>query len=409
MHSPVPGLGFWQTTGPAPRRGSLWQAKVVSTVTGHTTTPQLLTGATVARPVTDEAVNPASAPPALECNAIFKKFGDVPAVQGFNLIIPQGQVLALLGPSGCGKTTALRLIAGFDEPDSGSIAIGGHRVWDQGHNVAPDKRRVGMVFQEGALFPHLTVEQNVAYGLPRKDRRTNRIHQVLNLVGLEHLRHRMPHELSGGQQQRVALARALAPQPQILLLDEPFSNLDPGLREQVRRDTMEILRASQTTSIFVTHDQDEALLVGDTIAVMNHGRIEQVASPEAIFHSPATRFVAEFIGLVDFLPAQREGNRLVTQVGSTEWPEACPSDSALEVMVRPDCLECYPSDQGQGTVIEREFRGAFFLYRIALSSGHTVRCLHSHTEEYPVGSSVAVNLRRGHELRPFHGGQALAP
>jgi iron(III) transport system ATP-binding protein len=266
-----------------------------------------------------------------------------------------------------------------------------------------------MVFQEGALFPHLSVEQNVAYGLPRKDRHSDKIDQVLSLVGLEHLRHRMPHELSGGQQQRVALARALAPQPQILLLDEPFSNLDPGLREQVRRDTLEILRTSRTTSIFVTHDQDEALLVGDSIAVMNQGRIEQVDSPEAIFHSPATRFVAEFIGLVDFLPAEREGNRLVTQVGSTEWPEAGPVDGALEVMVRPDCLECHPSDQGQGTVVEREFRGAFFLYRIALPSGHTVRCLHSHTEEYPVGSSVAVNLRPGHELRAFHDGNALSP
>ena len=375
----------------------------------HTALPHLPNGGAIANPTREEEMNHASAPPALECAAIFKSFGDAPAVQGFNLDVPRGQVLALLGPSGCGKTTALRLIAGFDEPDSGSITIGGHRVWDQSRNVSPEKRRVGMVFQEGALFPHLSVEQNVAYGLPRKVRRTNRIHQVLSLVGLEHLRHRMPHELSGGQQQRVALARALAPQPEILLLDEPFSNLDPGLREQVRRDTLEILRAGQTTSIFVTHDQDEALLVGDSIAVMNHGRIEQVASPEEIFHCPATRFVAEFIGLVDFLPARKEGNQLVTQVGSTEWPEACQPDSDLEVMVRPDCLECYPSDQGQGTVIEREFRGAFFLYRIALSSGHTVRCLHSHTEEYPVGSPVAVNLRRGHELRPFHDGQALTP
>lgn len=378
-------------------------------MTGHTTIPHQPSGGTAASTVADQEVNPTSAPPALECDALYKSFGDVPAIQGFNLVVPQGKVVALLGPSGCGKTTALRLIAGFDDPDSGSITIGGRRVWDPRHNAAPDKRRVGMVFQEGALFPHLSVEQNVAYGLPRKDRHSGRVDQVLNLVGLEHLRHRMPHELSGGQQQRVALARALAPQPQILLLDEPFSNLDPGLREQVRRDTLEILRTSQTTSIFVTHDQDEALTVGDSIAVMNQGRIEQVDSPEAIFHSPATRFVAEFIGLVDFLPAERKGNRLVTQVGSTEWPEGCPADGALEVMVRPDCLECYPSDQGQGTVIEREFRGAFFLYRIALSSGHTVRCLHSHTEEYPVGSPVAVNLRPGHVLRAFHDGNALAP
>jgi iron(III) transport system ATP-binding protein len=350
--------------------------------------------------------NPAS-PIALECRALSKRYGQVQALEEVDLTLPRGQVLALLGPSGCGKTTALRLITGFDSPDSGTITISGQRVFQPGRSVPPEKRKVGMVFQEGALFPHLTVEQNVAYGLPRRADRKERVHEVLGLVGLENLCHRMPHELSGGQQQRVSLARALAPQPEILLLDEPFSNLDPGLRDQVRRDVREILRASNATAIFVTHDQEEALFIGDAIAMMRQGRIEQVDSPENIFHQPATRFVAEFIGTVDFLPAWRDQDRLATEVGSAIWPDTCPSEAELEVMVRPDCLDCHPSDQGQGAICSREFRGAFYLYRVSLPSGHTVRCLLSHTHEYPVGAKVVVELRPGHSLRPFSNGRAI--
>lgn len=352
-----------------------------------------------------------SSPPvaliALECTGLSKRYGEVQALEEVDLTVPRGQVVALLGPSGCGKTTALRLIAGFGNPDSGAITISGQRVFQPGQSVPPEKRKVGMVFQEGALFPHLTVAQNVAYGLPRRDDRKARVHEALELVGLAGLHHRMPHELSGGQQQRVALARALAPQPEILLLDEPFSNLDPGLRDQVRRDVREILRASNATAIFVTHDQEEALFVGDAIAVIRQGRIEQVDSPENIFHQPATRFVAEFIGMVDFIPAWRDRGQLATEVGSVAWPNADPSESELEVMMRPDCLDCHPSDQGQGVIRNREFRGAFYLYRVSLSSGHTVRCLLPHTQEYPVGARVAVKLRADHSLRPFSNGRAI--
>ncbi len=175
---------------------------------------------------------------ALECHGLSKSFGEVQAVREFNLSVPFGQIMALLGPSGCGKTTALRLIAGFESPDAGTIVLDGRPVWHEGKNVPPDKRPVGIVFQEGALFPHMTVEQNVGYGLKRGAARPQQVRQALELVGLESYAQRMPHQLSGGQQQRVALARALAPQPRVLLLDEPFSNLDPGLREQVRRDTL---------------------------------------------------------------------------------------------------------------------------------------------------------------------------
>ena len=351
---------------------------------------------------------PSKTPATVECRGLVKRFGDARAVDGLDLTVPQGRVLALLGPSGCGKTTALRLIAGFEQPDSGTISICGRNVWRPGSEVPPEKRRVGMVFQEGALFPHLTVEQNVSYGLPRASRRDGRVNDVLGLVGLYGLRNRMPHELSGGQQQRVALGRALAPQPEVLLLDEPFSNLDPNLREQVRRDVLEIIRATGTTTIFVTHDQQEALFVGDLIAVMNGGRVEQTDPPERIFQSPATRFVAQFIGTVDFLPAKRAGESLMTEVGSMEWPPACSSDLALEVMIRPDCLDCYPSDQGQGVIVEREFRGAFYQYRVALPSGQTVRCLLDHTAEYSVGTKVRVAFRPDHILKPFSGERAVA-
>ena len=351
-----------------------------------------------------------------------KHFNGVAAVDGLDLSIPEGQILALLGPSGCGKTTALRLIAGFEEPDDGVISIGGHAVNGAGENTPPERRHVGMVFQEGALFPHLTVEQNIAYGLPKGEKRDDRVDEVLKLIGLTAQRARMPHELSGGQQQRVALGRALAPQPEILLLDEPFSNLDPKLREQVRRDVLGILKASHATAIFVTHDQEEALFVGDVVAVMNEGRIEQTGSPEAIFHHPITKFVAQFIGMVDFLPASHDNGILHTEVGSVPWPEMelgtladlnqngfnSNGHSQIEVMVRPDCLDCFPAEDGDGVVVEREFRGAFYLYRVKLASGATVRCLLSHTAEYPLGASVSVSLRDGHHLRPFIGDRLVA-
>jgi iron(III) transport system ATP-binding protein len=344
---------------------------------------------------------------ALRCQGLSKRFQETQAVHDFSITVPRGHVVALLGPSGCGKTTALRLIAGFDSPDSGSVTIGGQCVFQAGCNFPPEKRRIGMVFQEGALFPHLTVEQNVGYGLSRRDGRRERVWQVLAMVGLEHLGHRMPHELSGGQQQRVALARALAPQPEVLLLDEPFSNLDPGLREQVRRDVLEILRTNGVTAIFVTHDQEEALFVGDEIAVMRNGSIEQIGSPEEIFHHPATRFVAKFIGTVDFIPGWRSEDRLMTEVGSVEWPKGCPADTELEVMVRPDCLECYPSVEGRGVIATREFRGAFYLYKVSLPSGDSVRCLLPHTQEYEIGTRVTVDLRCGHSLLPFIRGQVI--
>jgi iron(III) transport system ATP-binding protein len=344
---------------------------------------------------------------ALVCRGISKKFGDVQAVWDVDLEAPRGGIVALLGPSGCGKTTVLRMIAGFETPETGEVLIGGREVCGNGRALGPEKRRVGMVFQEGALFPHLTVEQNVAYGLGRREDKEDRIAQVLGLVGLTEHRERMPHQLSGGQQQRVALARALAPEPEILLLDEPFSNLDPSLREQVRADTLEIIRQSRVTAVFVTHDQDEALLIGDTVAVMRDGRVEQAASPEVIFHRPTSEFVAQFIGTADFLPAELDGEELTTEIGAIAWEGPGLGTGDLKVMVRPDCLVCQPQEDGLGMVTAREFRGGFNLFRIALPSGTQVRCLLAHTQEYDVGSRVTVGLRPGHTMRPFVDGRAV--
>ena len=333
---------------------------------------------------------------AIRCTGLAKGFGAIRAVEQLDLTVEQGQVLALLGPSGCGKTTALRLIAGFETPDAGTVEIGGRIVAGPRTLLAPEKRQVGMVFQEYALFPHLKVVDNIAYGLPRKPGRTERVIEVMALASLEGLEKRMPHQLSGGQQQRVALARALAPEPEVLLLDEPFSNLDAVLRTQVRQDTRDILKASDVTAIFVTHSREEAMVMGDVIAVMNQGRWEQVDTPQRIFHAPATRFVASFMGIADFLPAHLANGTLHTELGSIPLPRGLTDDNHVEVMVRPDDVNLRPSESGQSVIIERTFQGAFYLYRVALPSGSVVHCLEPHTEEHAVGTRVDVRLNGRH-------------
>ena len=263
-----------------------------------------------------------------------------------------------------------------------------------GRFVRADRRKIGMVFQEYALFPHLTVAANVGFGVGDRSARARRVDETLALVGMASLGGRMPHELSGGQQQRVALARALCPQPAVLLLDEPFSNLDEALRKQVRREVRDILKFTGATAIFVTHDQDEALFMGDRVAVLDQGMLQQVAEPEEIYNSPATRFVAEFIGVADFLPAEYAGGCLRTAAGDVPWPGAPPGNGA-ELLLRPDDMVLTPSEDGQGLIMERQFLGPTYLYDVALDTGRSVRVMQRHTRRYEVGTKVEVPHRRG--------------
>ncbi len=340
----------------------------------------------------------------------------VPAVGGLSLEVAEGEILALLGPSGSGKTTVLRLIAGFERPDGGSVWVAGRQVAGDGIWVPPEARGLGMVFQDYALFPHLTVAENVAFGLHclLVMDRGPRTAEVLRLVGMQEFASRYPHELSGGQQQRVALARALAPRPFAVLLDEPFSNLDADLRGQVREEVRAILKATGTSAVFVTHDQEEAMMLGDRVAVINEGRLEQVGTPEQIFHAPRTRFVAGFFGRADFLPAAVAPRGLETEVGVLTQHivagegGAGAADGAVEVLVRPDDVAITASAGGQGTVLDRIFIGAEIVYRVQLPSGRVIHSRQPHTATIEKGAQVSVVLAPGHSLVCFRNGRAVA-
>lgn len=340
----------------------------------------------------------------LKCHRLTKSYvSDSMAVDDMTIEVSEGEILALVGPSGCGKTTLLRLVAGLETPDAGTVEVGGKIMNDAGVFVPSERRGVGFVFQDYALFPHMTVARNVRYGLSKSQAQGDRIHRMLELVGLSVYHNRYPHELSGGERQRVALARALAPAPQILLMDEPFSNLDPALRGRVRREVKDILRAAGATVVFVTHDQEEALFMGDTIAVMDRGRLEQEGTPEEVFHSPVNRFVASFMGDADFLPAWIQGERVVTEIGLADvgaWTENVQSEQ-IEVMVRPDDLKLALSEEGIGTITERTFTGPFYLYQVRLNSGQVCRVLSSHTSGLEIGARVSVGFTGDHPLSAF--------
>lgn len=343
----------------------------------------------------------ASVEHALVLEQVSRSYGDVGAACGLDLTVAPGELVTLIGPSGCGKSTALRLVAGLERPDSGRIVIAGETVAGPGRFRQPEQRRVGLVFQDHALFPHLSVERNVAFGLtdlPRKDRAA-RVAEVLGLVRLADKARRYPHELSGGEQQRVALARALAPRPAVVLLDEPFSSLDENLRAQVRAELVGVLRSTGTTALFVTHDQTEALSIGDRVVVMQAGRIEQADTPQRVFESPASRFVASFMGDADFLPAHVHNALLTCEVGVVStvpgWGHA---DVDVEVVLRPHevALAPAPGRSADGPeVVAVEYHGAFVLHTVRLPSGRTLRSWQQHAVRYPVGTPVEVSVVSG--------------
>jgi iron(III) transport system ATP-binding protein len=321
-----------------------------------------------------------------------------PALHDLSLDVAEGATLSILGPSGCGKTTVLRAIAGFEHPSSGEIRIAGRVVCNGKQCVPPEERGVGMVFQDYALFPHLTVARNVAFGLRRLEPQAaaRMVATTLDLVGLTDLKDRYPHELSGGQQQRVAIARALAPKPVVLLLDEPFSNLDPDMRGQMREEVQEILQRTGITAVLVTHDHDEAFAMADRIAVLNRGRLEQIDNPESIYHTPATPFVANFVGQADFLPGRVENGKIHTEVGVFENVTGHPSGTAVEIMIRPDDVHFTPASPGTAQIAGRQFRGSETLYTVLLPSGQYLHSSEDSTTVHPIGTSVEITIVATH-------------
>jgi iron(III) transport system ATP-binding protein len=327
----------------------------------------------------------------IRLDAVTKRFAETAAVDAASLCVDRGEVVALLGPSGCGKTTLLRLIAGFERPDAGTIAVAGRTVATPGTWVAPEARKVGMVFQDYALFPHLTVAANVGFGLPRRARGA-RVSELLSVVGLSGLERRYPHELSGGQQQRVALARALAPSPELVLLDEPWSNVDPFLRETLRTEVAEIIRPLGVTVLLVTHDREEAFSLADRIALMRDGAIVQEGTAEELYFAPSSRWAAEFVGAANVLSGRVVGERVETALGAFPANGARRDDA--QVLVRPELLELEPSANGPAEVVAREFRGHDVFYRVLLDGVELVSQRPS-TEVVDLGSRVAIRVHEG--------------
>jgi iron(III) transport system ATP-binding protein len=354
--------------------------------------------------------SPAAGEVALSLEGVTKRFGAAPAVEDLSLSVYEGELLTVVGPSGCGKTTTLRLIAGLERPDAGTVRVDGEVVATPERFVPAEERDVGVVFQEFALFPHMTAAENVGFGIDDRpaEERDGRVDELLDLVGLVDERNAYPDELSGGQQQRVALARSLAPEPSVLLLDEPFANLDVDLRERMRQEVRVILREAGVTAVSVTHDQEEALSIGDRVAVMHDGGLEQVGRPERVFQHPESRFVAGFLGHASFVPGSVTGEAVETAIGTVstdrvsglgpeyEW-------STVDLLVRPDDLAARPAPgaDADGRVVGRQFLGPTVNYRVELDDGGVVECTHDHTEHIERGAPVDIDLVADHDLAWF--------
>ena len=335
--------------------------------------------------------------PVIRCSNLTKRFDSVLAVDSVDLEIWPGEVIAILGTSGCGKTTLLRLMAGLEVPSDGSIQIEDEVVSTDGYVLPPEERGIGMVVQEYALFPHMSAASNVGFGLRNLDSnsRNARVGEVLELVQLETLGNRHPSELSGGQQQRVALARTLAPNPVTVFLDEPFSNLDSSMRQQLRQEVETILRSQRTAAVLVTHDREEAFAIADRVGVMIDGKLLQIDLPERIYHFPISRDVATLTGPCDFIPGESTGpGDVKTELGTLKCrPVAGRMDDGQQVvvLVRPDDVVLTHDANGQGTVEAREFRGDHVILTVRLDSGATLRSRLSSYSTLPAGSPVRVS------------------
>ena len=332
-----------------------------------------------------------------------------------SLTLKHGELLGLLGPSGCGKTTLLRVVAGFESISEGTVEIAGKLVSTHYSSLAAEKRNTGMVFQDYALFPHLTVAENIAFGLKNQGKKRSsgifahqkvskvqikqRVSEVLELVGLSGLEKRYPHQLSGGQQQRISLARALAPQPSLILLDEPLSNLDVQVRHRLRGEIRSILKAAGTSAIFVTHDREEALAISDRIAVMRNGKLEQIGTPEQIYLNPESRFVAEFVTQANFLPAIRKGNFWLTEIGAIEAVQANvimnrdeKSAKQGDLMLRQEDIVLVADSTSKITVIERQFLGREYHYTVKTASGKRIQARTNLNKAIALGTNVSLSF-----------------
>jgi iron(III) transport system ATP-binding protein len=330
----------------------------------------------------------------LELDQVCVRYGDVTAVEDASLVLQPGDIGCLLGPSGCGKTTLLRAIAGFEPISGGRITLRGVTLSTTRRQLPPERRRVGMVFQDFALFPHLSVRDNIGFGLaalPRNERR-ERVESLLQLVALSEYADAWPHELSGGQQQRVALARALAPKPDILLLDEPFSSLDTELRTLLAADIRELLKHSAITALLVTHDQHEAFAMADQITLLNQGRVAQTGSPHELYHHPANTFVAAFIGEGSIISAKMAGDGGLAPLTTGTTGEQ-DSASSQQILVRPGDISYDASSTLLLRVTRKSFRGAHFLYELMLPDGQRVPCLAPGHIDVPTGSTLPVTVK----------------
>jgi len=318
----------------------------------------------------------------LELHDVSKRFGPTAALDGASLNVARGEFVALLGPSGCGKTTTLRVAAGFERPDAGRVELDGETVADARRFVPPERRGVGMVFQDYALFPHLDVAGNVGFGLSRRDR-SRRVREVLALVGLDGYGDRRPGELSGGQRQRVAVARALAPSPQLVLLDEPWSAIDPIHRAELREELSRVLRAAGVTVALVTHDREEAFTLADRIALMRKGRIVQVGRPEELYFAPADPWCARFVGASNLVSGELAARLTGRHIARSE------------VLVRPELVGLEPDPAGSAEVVKRTFLGHDVLYGVRLADGTTLSSQRPSNEQVALGARVRVRLHDG--------------